>query len=460
MLTDEEKFSKLFETMSLGVVYQDADGKIISANPAAERILGLTLEQMMGKASIDPLWGAIHEDGSDFPGETHPAMVSLATGQPIQNVIMGVFQPETEKYHWINIDSTPLFKKGAGTPQQVYTIFKDITELRQAQEELRVERDKFEGIISSLSDGLDIVGKDYKVHYQNKLLNDRFGDIDGKLCYEVYMARETPCEFCPMNTALATNTTQKVEMTAADGREYEITSTPYYDTEGEIKVIEVVSDITERKKMENQLRDALAEKETLLKEIHHRVKNNLTMISALISLHSDYETNEKGLQRFKALENQIHSIATIHEMLYHGDQVSKIDCKDYIRSLVDSLLYGYGLQEINVVIDVKAILLDISESIPLGLIINELTTNAFKYGLRDGEKDEFSIKMNKTNAKSYVLGVKNTGNPFPENIDFRATSSLGMQLVCIFTQQLNGTIELNRNEGTEFIITFPVKSGS
>ncbi|NJN95864.1 MAG: PAS domain S-box protein [Anaerolineales bacterium] len=103
----EERFRTLYETMTQGIVYHDAEGSIISANPAAERILGLTLDQMQGRSSIDPRWRAIHEDGAEFPGETHPAIVALRTGSPVNNVVMGVFHPQAERHVWININATP-----------------------------------------------------------------------------------------------------------------------------------------------------------------------------------------------------------------------------------------------------------------------------------------------------------------------------------------------------------------
>jgi PAS domain S-box-containing protein len=131
----EEKYRNLFETMAQGVVYQDATGEIISMNKATERILGLTCDQIQGRSSVDPRWKAVHEDGSDFPGETHPAMVALKTGKPIYNVVMGVYHPSTEQYLWISIDANPQYKPGENKPYQVYTTFSDITEQKYLDEE-------------------------------------------------------------------------------------------------------------------------------------------------------------------------------------------------------------------------------------------------------------------------------------------------------------------------------------
>ena len=133
----EQRYRTLFQTMAQGVVYQDAAGKIISANPAAERILGLKFDEMQGRFSVDPRWRAIREDGTDFAGEDHPAMVALRTGAEVSNVVMGVFNPRDESHHWINVHAVPLFAPGSTTPLQVYSTFDDITLRKQAEEEIR-----------------------------------------------------------------------------------------------------------------------------------------------------------------------------------------------------------------------------------------------------------------------------------------------------------------------------------
>lgn len=133
----EEQHRLLFETMTQGVVYQTADGQIISANPAAEKILGLTLDQMMERTSMDIRWHAIHEDLSEFPGENHPAMQALSTGRPVVNVIMGIYNPQDEAYRWLDVSAIPQFQHGQDQPYQVYTTFTDITEFRELQHEER-----------------------------------------------------------------------------------------------------------------------------------------------------------------------------------------------------------------------------------------------------------------------------------------------------------------------------------
>lgn len=130
----EEKYRRLYETMAQGVVYQAFDGSIISANPAAEHILGLTLDQMKGKTSMDPGWKSIHEDGSPMSGSEHPAMIAIAIGKPVGPIIMGVFQPQIDEHVWISINAIPLFMPGESTPYQVYTTFQNITGERKANQ--------------------------------------------------------------------------------------------------------------------------------------------------------------------------------------------------------------------------------------------------------------------------------------------------------------------------------------
>jgi PAS domain S-box-containing protein len=137
-------FWALFVTIDHGIVYQDSSGKIILANPAAERILGLTVGQMMGRESMDPRWKAIREDGSDFPGESHPAMISLKTGKPVKNVLMGVFNPFKGEQRWIRVNSVPLFKNGERKPYQVYTTFEDVTDTLLIEEQRKTSQRELE----------------------------------------------------------------------------------------------------------------------------------------------------------------------------------------------------------------------------------------------------------------------------------------------------------------------------
>ena len=194
----EDRFRTLFETIELGVVYQDIKGEIISVNPAAESILGLTIEQMRGKKSIDSRWRAVREDGTPFPGSEHPAMISLETGNKINNVIMGVYNPQKEATAWINICSVPLFKGNSIKPFQVYTTFQDITERKQAQLDLLINEEQYRQLFNEINQGIalhemifDEMNKpvDYRFLKVNPAFEIQVGlkadDIIGKTVLEV-----------------------------------------------------------------------------------------------------------------------------------------------------------------------------------------------------------------------------------------------------------------------------------
>ena len=161
----EKRFRALFETLPLGVVYQDRRGEIICANPAAERILGLTIDQLRGRTSLDPGWRAIHEDGTDFPGETHPAMQALATGHEVENVVMGVYHPATEEYVWINIRAVPQFRPGVDRPYQVCALFEDINEKKKVEKVVKEKEERIRFITENMVDMLSQVDADLVIRY-------------------------------------------------------------------------------------------------------------------------------------------------------------------------------------------------------------------------------------------------------------------------------------------------------
>ncbi len=172
---NEISYANLFRTMTQGVVYQNASGKIISANSAAEKILGLSFDQMTGRTSMDPRWKAIHEDGSDFPGDAHPAMIALKTGKMVTKVTMGVFNPELNSYRWININAVPEFRQGDQRPYQVYSTFEDITENRRIEEALRASEDKFSSLFQLSNDAIFIHDLDGRIRDANQKAINLFG---------------------------------------------------------------------------------------------------------------------------------------------------------------------------------------------------------------------------------------------------------------------------------------------
>ncbi len=226
---------------------------------------------------------------------------------------------------------------------------------------------------------------------------------------------------------------------------------------------ELRAEMDERERIENKLKKSLEEKEILLKEIHHRVKNNLQIISSLLNLQSRYINDEEMLDIYKESQNRVKSMAIIHEKLYQSEDLARIDFGDYVKSLVLDLFHSYGVDNIEPDISIRDVLLDINTAIPCGLIVNELVTNSIKHGFlasrtRDNsqsfdKRDKIAVNITKEN-EIYTMSVYDNGIGFPDDLDFNNTDSLGMQLVISLTSQLRGTVELERNNGTLFRIVF------
>ncbi len=212
----------------------------------------------------------------------------------------------------------------------------------------------------------------------------------------------------------------------------------------------------ERKRSTEQLKASLREKEVLLKEIHHRVKNNMQVISSLLNLQSGCVGNPEVEAVLKDSQNRVRSMALIHEKLYQSRNLSRIDFADYLRKLTDDLFRSYGLSpdRIALVTHAEGVSLGIDAAIPCGLIVNELVSNCLKHAFPNGREGEVHVTLMPKNGM-YELTVRDNGVGFPKGLDFRHTESLGLQLVTTLTEQLDGTIELNANgAGTEFRILF------
>jgi PAS domain S-box-containing protein len=215
-------------------------------------------------------------------------------------------------------------------------------------------------------------------------------------------------------------------------------------------------DITEHKKTGNKIRESLKEKEILLREIHHRVKNNLQIISVLLSLQSEEIDDPEILEKYKESENRIHSMALIHERMYQSKDLSSIDFSDYVQNLIADISYAYGFDgsNLDINLDLNNYNLSIETVMPLGLIINELVSNSLKYAFKDQAENKINIILKKQNNDNFILEISDNGIGFPENIDFRNTRSLGLQLVNELVQQIDGQVELFNEKGTKFIINF------
>jgi two-component sensor histidine kinase len=218
------------------------------------------------------------------------------------------------------------------------------------------------------------------------------------------------------------------------------------------------AEITERVRKEAQIKASLEEKEALLKEIHHRVKNNLQVISSLLNLQSRLVADPQALEVFQESQHRIRSMAFVHEKLYQSESLARIDFAEYVRTLTTYLFSSCGARAQGVTLDIQAedVLLGIDAAIPCGLILNELVSNALKHAFPNGRDGEVRIDLRADDDQRLTLTVSDDGIGLPEGLDVHNTNSLGLQLVDTLVRQLDGTMEIHGQGGTEFKIDFVV----
>ncbi len=233
---------------------------------------------------------------------------------------------------------------------------------------------------------------------------------------------------------------------------------PVYIGDSQEEVSCLVYDNTERKEIDRKIRDSLKEKEVLLQEVHHRVKNNLQVISSILNLQSSYVTDQGTLEILQESQNRIKSMSFIHETLYRTTDFSSINFSEYIRTLSYNLIQSYRLSncQVEFLPDIDFVEMSIDQAIPCGLIVNELVSNALKYAYKDRDNGKLSIALKEDQGK-ISLRIADDGVGLPKNFKFEKNDSLGIQLVYSLTEQLDGTIQVESDNGTTFLINFEKK---
>jgi len=248
----------------------------------------------------------------------------------------------------------------------------------------------------------------------------------------------------------------------SDGSEFpvEISLSPIETEEG-VLVSASIRDISERKLAENALRASLKEKEVLLKEIHHRVKNNLQIVSSMLNLQMGKLSDTKAIELFKESQNRVRSIALFHEKLYQSRDLGRVEIAEYLKGLANDLFATYGVNPDDIVLAVQTedIPLGVDAAISCGLIVNELISNSLKHAFPDHRKGQVEVTLRSAGTDA-VLEVADDGAGFPPDLDFRTPSTLGLKLVAIFTEQVGGTMDLIRDGGTRFSLRFTPRARS
>ena len=457
----EERYRAIYDQAFLGIARIDLTGKYIQANQRMCNMLGYTEDELISKTIFDV---SMHEDleiGKDFLTRFKNREETNFTGER-------KYKQKNGSVLYCNI-TTSVVTDTNGAPDYIVSICEDITEKKKIQEKINEQSAKINAIFDSSSHLIWSVNKKVTLTSFNKNYSDALFNMYGVAAHiptdkdapKTPFADKEYHEFWnkKYEEAFKGNPQQfETRLTDKKGNLVvrEIFLNPIFKSENVIEEISgIAHDITEKKLAEEQMKESLQEKEVLLKEVHHRVKNNLQVISSIMNLQSSYIKDKYTLEMLRELQNRIKSMSFIHESLYQTSVFSSIKFSEYVVTLTKNLIHSYriysGLVELKH--DVQEIFLNLDTSIPCGLIVNELVSNALKYAFPDGRKGEVLVSLSE-NEHAVTLTISDNGIGLPPNFNFRETDSLGLQLVTSLVEQINGEIFCENKIGTKFTITF------
>ncbi len=348
-------------------------------------------------------------------------------------------------------------------PIELLATINALLRIRQAEESALVMAREWQTTFDAISDGVCLLDSEGRVLRCNsamtKLLRKPFSEINGQFHQELMQTMLGSTEVTPFTRVQKIHRRENTELQFGD-RWFSLTADPVFDECGAFTgAVYIVADITERERAAAQIKASLQEKEVLLKEIHHRVKNNLQIISSLLNLQAGSISDQQTIDKLQECRNRVTLMALIHEQLYQSENLGRIDFAHYIQHLATNLFVSYDISSdaIELLLNVAPVELSIDAAIPCGLMINELVTNALKYAFPPGKSGEIRIELHANTDNHLTLIISDNGIGLPQELDFQNTESLGLQLVITLTNQLKGTLELNIDMGTEFKITFPAK---
>jgi len=451
-----ERYHALFNRSVVGVYVHDLTGQFLDANDTALAWFGYTREEI-GMLNI-----------SDFLDEAQ-----MQTAQAsIEEILRTGYNSFPNQYQvtsrdgrvlWLEIEASLLYNDGK--PYAIHGIAHDITERKQAEIALRESEQKFRSITEQVRDVIFITDLHGTITYISPSSAAVFGCPAADMLNQRFPAflaeRDIPLALAEFEHTLRTAQTTNdlcLNMKRQDGTEVvgELRAAQIYQNGAVCGTIGVIRDVTERQRAEEQIRAALQEKEVLLKEIHHRVKNNLQVISSLLNLQASLLEDEHSRSLFQESQYRVKTMALIHEKLYQSESLRTIGFQEYVRSLASDLYASYHPLSgtVELVIDVADIHLDIDTAIPCGLIINELVSNALKHAFPGGT-GTMTITMAEQSEGVYTLMISDDGIGIPEDLDIETSGTLGLQLVKgLVEEQLEGTLDLQSIQGTSWSIRF------
>jgi len=460
--------ANIVESSNDAIGTMSLDGIITNWNKGAEQVYGYSAEEILGKP-ISTL---------------APPHLDKETTKRIEIIKQGdnVHQYETSRLRkdgkTINVSITlsPVLDMH-GKLTDVSFNARDITERKKVEEKLRESEEKYRNIVETANESISIIDSRGIVTFANKKLWDMLGySVEESINKSAYDLIEDAEAFKRKQEDRLKGVSDTYELKAVrkDGSKLWVLASvkPLFNEKGEyIGSLGMFTDITKRKEAEEALKNLeIARK----KEIHHRIKNNLQVISSLLDLQAEQFSNRECindsevLRAFRESQDRVTSMALIHEELYRGGETDKLDFSSYIKELVDNLFLTYmvGNKDISLKMDLmENAFFDMDTAIPLGIIINELVSNSLKYAFVDRDKGEIRISLHKEEtggcksediSTPYVLSFSDNGVGIPEDINIEDLDSLGLQLVISLVEQLDGELELKRDNGTEFTIRFTV----
>ncbi|KAM3111737.1 PAS domain S-box protein [Phormidesmis sp. 146-33] len=444
------------------VIITDANSdnpKIIYTNAAFTASTGYSAEEVLGKTP------RILQGPKSNRVQLDKIRHALNHGKPIQIELLNYRKDGSE--FWVDLNIVPIVDL-AGNLTHYVALQRDITDRKWAEKALLATQARFKYLLSSNPSVIYTCQPN-----RNRPCTFVSENVIQQLGYEVWQYLKDPHFWIdrihPDNLPNVLTKMSQLFVTEQVSCEYQFLHQDgsyrwlrdgmklLRDRQGHpVEIIGSVVDITDRKRAENQIRESLQEKEVMLKEIHHRVKNNLQVISSLLKLQAGYIKDDRILEVFKESQNRVRAMALIHEKLYQSEDLAKTDFAEYIRSLVNDLFRSYSISSraVSLNLTVEDVRLSIDTAIPCGLIINELVSNSLKYAFSTEKFGQISIALSAETNDRYLLVVQDDGSGLPSDIDFRKTKSLGLQLVCNLTRQLQGTLDLDRENGSTFKINF------
>ncbi len=461
----EKNYRELIENSLQGIIIIQ-EYKVVYANPAFAKIIGYTVEELQ---SFTPqqIIELAHPDNREKLWRNFKKIITGLNISPHYQFKGFSKQGKTkilELYaNRIEYDGKPA----------IQGFILDITEKVAAQEIIKQRTKLIETILNNIPMGIvvneietgnsNLMNKEFREIFEwqedklpnvNKFFNKVFTDPELRKSLSSKIKADIKGKK-PENMFW-----DSVEINSRNGDKkfLSIKNIPLYDQK---LMILTVQDITERIKTENELQNSLREKEILLREIHHRVKNNLQTITSLLDLQAEAIRDAESKKALKSSQSRIRSMALIHEKLYKSENLERIKAREYIQHLIEYLEGTYQTSDTNIEIktDVENLFLNLDTAIPCGLIINELVSNCMKYAFKADRSGKVLVTLQKLGTEKLILRVSDNGIGISTEVTPLNSPSLGLQLVSLLTTQIKGDLKIDRTYGTSISISFPVQSG-